>query len=85
LALGLARVAAALGVALLTPAAVDLLSATGRVSDFLLLPCCFKGDFCTVGAAAVAFGLLAVAFVMMLQARIQRSHVKLIHSRTEVR
>jgi hypothetical protein len=76
LALGLARVAAALGVALLTPAAVDLLSATGFVSDFLLLPCCFKGDCFTVGAPAVAFCLLAVAFVMMLQARVQRSKVK---------
>jgi glycine/D-amino acid oxidase-like deaminating enzyme len=73
LTLGLARVAAALGAVLPITAAVDLLSASGRASDFLLLPGCFKGDCLTLGVFVVAFGLLAVAFVMMLTALVKRS------------
>jgi hypothetical protein len=74
LALGLARVADALEAALPMPAAVDLLSATGRVSDFLLLPGCFRGDSAIFDALAVAFALLVVAFVMMPQAQVLQAY-----------
>jgi hypothetical protein len=69
LALGLALVTDALDAALPVPAAVDLLSATGRVSNLLMLPGCLRGDFVTFRALAGAFALLAVAFVMMSQAQ----------------
>lgn len=74
LARGLARVAGALGVAMPVPAAVDLLSATGRVSDFLLLPGCFRGNLTAFSALAVALALLDVAFVMMPQAQVLQAY-----------